>query len=257
MKTRLLIIIISISVMAIVGVVVFGLAMLTFNFDRNLDEGILPEIQEYVTSGDVERLLIQNQIDYIPEKIVVTGGPAFKGDPGCGATIDVNSETHWFEIDSISDPRKMTVYLENPMPCKINHTSCFCNAQMEFAALTLNELSYLTPEEEQKVGKRIQRYFETMPHQISLTKFVVGKYNFNMEEKYTGICGALVTDSTDFAPDNMSQDNMSSNEVSIHGYFSGYMDGPNLWDFSLSVDNEKLCAISDDAQIFEYEKSEE
>ena len=41
MKTRLLIIIISISVMAIVGVVVFGLALLTFNFDRNLDEEVL------------------------------------------------------------------------------------------------------------------------------------------------------------------------------------------------------------------------
>ena len=82
MKTRLLIIIISIIIMAVVGVVVFGLALLTFNFDRNLDDGILPEIQEYVTSDDVERLLIQNQIDYVPGKIAVTGGPAFKGDPG-------------------------------------------------------------------------------------------------------------------------------------------------------------------------------
>ena len=247
----------SISIMAIVGIVVFGLAMLTFNFDRHLDEGILSEVQEYVMSDDVEKLLIQNQIDYVPGKLVVTGGPAFKGDPGCGAAIDVNSKTHWFEIDSISEPRKMTVYSENPMPCKINHTSCFCNAQMELAALTLDELLYLTPEQEQQVGKRVQKYFETMLHQISLTKFVVGKYNFDMGEKYTGICGAIVTDSTDFAPDNTSSDNTPSNEISIHGYFSGYIDGPNLWDFSLSVNNEKLCAISDGAEIFEYEKSGE
>ena len=93
MKTRLLIIIISIIIMAIVGVMMFGLALLTFNFDRNLDEGVLSEVQEYVTSSDIERLLIQNQIDYVPGKIAVTEGSAFKGDPGCGAAIDVNSET--------------------------------------------------------------------------------------------------------------------------------------------------------------------
>ena len=256
MKTRILIIIISISVMAIVGVVVFGLALLTFNFDRNIDEGILSEVQEYVTSSDIERLLIQNQIDYIPGKIVVTGGPAFKGDLGCGAVVDVNSETYWFEIDSISEPKKMITYSENPGSCQINLTSCFCNAQQELAAVTIDELSYFTAEQEQQVGKRVQRYFETMQHQISLTKFVVGKYNFNMGEKYTGICGAIVTDSVDFAPDDTSRDN-TSNEISIHGYFSGYMDGPNLWDFSLSVDNEKLCAIPDDAKIFQYKKSGE
>ena len=243
--------------MAIVGIVVFGLAMLTFNFDRNLDEGIFPEIQDYVTSDDVERLLIQNQIDYVPGKIAVTGGPAFKGDPGCGAAIDVNSETHWFEIDSLSEPRNMKVYSENPMPCKINHTSCFCNAQMELAALTLDELSYLTQDQEEQVGKRVQKYFETMPHQISMTKFIVGKYNFDMGEKYIGICGALVTDNTDFVPKNTTSNNIARNEMSIHGYFSGHMDGPNLWDFSLSVDNEKLCAILDSAEIFEYEKSGE
>jgi hypothetical protein len=86
--------------------------------------------------------------------------------------------------------------------------------------------------------------------------------NFDMREKYAGICGAMVTDSADFAPDNTSHDNTShdntdGDEISIHGHFSGYMDGPKLWDFSLSVDNEKLCAISDDAKIFQYEKSGE
>ena len=254
MKIKPLIIIVSISIMAIVGFSIFGLAMLTFNFDRNLDEGILSEIQEYVTSEDVERLLIQNQIDYIPDKIVVTGGPAFRGDPGCGAVMDVNLKTHWFEIDSISEPRKMTVYPENPRPCQINHTSCFCNAQMEFTAQTLDELSYLTPGQEQKIGKRVQKYFETMPHQISMTKFVVGKYNFDIEEKYSGICGAIVTNDNDFPQNSVPNDSVSFNGILIHSYFSGYVDGSNLWDFSLSVDNEKLCAISDDAKIFEYEK---
>ena len=252
MKTKALMIIVSISVMAIVGTVVFGLAVLTFNFDKQVDEDVFSRAQKYVSSSDVERLLVQNQIDYVPDKLVVTGGPAFRGDPGCGAAIDIDSKTHWFEINSISNPTTMKMHSENPMPCKINHSSCFCNAQMALAVVTLDELSYLTPEEEQQVGKRVQKYFETMPHQIPLNKFVVGKYNFDMGEKYAGICGAIVTESTDFTPDDMPRDG-----ISIYTYFSGYMNGPRLWDFSLSVDNENLCAISDDAKIFEYQKKSE
>jgi len=247
MKNRPLLIIISISVMAIVGIAVFGLALLTFNFDRNLDKGILPEVQEYVISSDVERLLIQNQINYLPDKLVVTGGPTFGGDHGCGAVIDVNSQTHWFEIDSLSEPRNMITYSENPHVCKINYTSCFCNAQMKLTALTIEELSYLTPEQEQQVGKRVQKYFETIPHQIPLSKFVVGKFNFNLGDKYTEICGAIVSES--------DGNDIVRDGVSIYSYFSGAIEGPSLWDFSLSVDNEDLCAISDDAKIFEYEKS--
>ena len=64
----------------------------------------------------------------------------------------------------------------------------------------------------------------------------------------------MVTNSADFTPDNTPRDNTDSDEVLIHGYFSGYMDGPNLWDFSLPVCNEKLCEIPDDAKIFQYEK---
>lgn len=201
----------------------------------------------------VKNLLLKNNIDYDPDTFAIAGGiTLYGGDPGCGAVIDKESEIHWFHVDSISDPTNMTLYSENPRPCKINHDSCFCNAQMEFTAITLDELSYLTTEQEKQVGKRVKKYFETIPHEISLNKFVVGKYNFDMGENYTGICGALITDYTDFSPDDKP-----SNGVSIHGYFSGYMDGPRLWDFSTSVDNENLCAISDDAKIFEFQKSEE
>ena len=234
--------------MSVVAIAVFGLAMLTFNFDRNLDDDLPSEIQEFVFSSDIEKLLILKQIEY-SDKLVITRGPAYAGDPGCGAVIDTDSQTHWFEIDSVSNPAKMTVYSENPHPCKINHTSCFCNAQMELAAATLEELSYLTPEEEEQVGKRVQKYLETMPHQIPLKKFVVGKYNFDLGEKYTEICGAIISES--------DSGDMIRDKVSVYSYFSGAIDGPRLWDFALSVDNEKLCAISDDAEIFEYEKSGE
>ncbi|MCH9657426.1 hypothetical protein K0U27_01810 [archaeon] len=174
MRNKTLMIVMSISVMATVGIVVFGLAMLTFNFDRNLDEGILSEVQEYVMSGNVERLLIQNQIDYLPDKLVVTGGPAFNGDPGCGAVIDVDSDTHWFKIDSISEPEIMTVYSENPMPCQINHNSCFCNAQTKLAEQTTDVLSYLAPLEEERIGERVKTYLDNPPRNTS-NKICSGK----------------------------------------------------------------------------------
>ncbi len=98
------------------------------------------------------------------------------------------------------------------------------------------------------MGKRVQKYFETIPHQIPLDKFVVGKYNFDLGDKYTEICGAIVSEEYD-------ENDIVREGISVYSYFSGAMEGPSLWDFSLSVDNEDLCAISDDAKIFEYEKS--
>lgn len=248
MKTRLLIIIISIGVMAIIGSVVFGLALLTFNFDRDVDTDAASLVREYAMSSNVEKLLIQNQIEY-SDKLVVTGGPAYAGDPGCGAVMDVDSQTHWFEIDSVSEPRKMTVYSENPMPCKINHASCFCNAQTAFTEVMLTELSYLNPSEEQEIGKRVKTYFETMPHQIPVTKFVVGKYNLDLGEQYTEICGILLTKG--------DREERFDEDYSVYKYFSTAKEGYNLWDFSLSVGSEKLCAIHDDATIFEYDKPRE
>ena len=245
MKTRLLMIIVPISTMIIIGLVVFGFAMMTFNFDKPVDSKISSKIQKYVFSSDIEKLLTQNQIEY-SDKLVVTGGPAFAGDPGCGAVMDVNSQIHWFEINSISEPREITIHSENPMPCKINHSSCFCNAQTKFTEIMLTDPSYLTTIEEQESGQRIKTYLETIPHQIPVTKFVVGKYNLDLVGQYDEICGILLTEG-DF-------EERFNVDYAVYTYFSAAKEGNKVWDFSLSVDSKKLCAISDNAQIFEYEK---
>jgi hypothetical protein len=221
-----------------------------------LPEGISPEkfdecfdnVSQFRLSLHLKKLLIQNQIEY-SDKLVMTGGPAYAGDPGCGAVLDVDSTIHWFEIDSISDPQEMTVFSENPMPCKINHASCFCNAQTAFTEIMLTELSYLTPNEEKEIGDRVKTYLETIPHQIPVTKFVVGKYNLDLGEQYNEICGILLTKG--------EGEGRFNKDYSVYKYFSAAKEGYNVWDFSLSVGNEKLCAISTDAMIFEYEKSDE
>lgn len=181
--------IIAIIVMSVVGVVVFGLAMLTFNFDRHLDDDIPSEIQEFVFSSDIEKLLILNQIDY-SDKLVVTGGPAFSGDPGCGAVIDVDNVTHWFRIDSVSNPQKMTLLPENPHPCEVNTTSCFCNAQIELTALT-HEISYFTSQEEEKYAIILLDYIKNNAGMKNIEpKFRIGKLNLNFTDPDAiGYCG--------------------------------------------------------------------
>lgn len=80
--------------------------------------------------------------------MAVAGGITFgRGDSGCGAVMDNESDVYWFHVDSISDPTNITLGSENPRPCKINHGYFFSNAQTAFTEVILNELSYLTPEE--------------------------------------------------------------------------------------------------------------
>ena len=69
----------------------------------------------------VGKLLALNQVNYDPDTLVVTRGPAFSGDPGCGAVIDTDLQTMWFEIDSVSEPKKMTIYSEKPSPLHGKH----------------------------------------------------------------------------------------------------------------------------------------
>jgi len=234
MKTRLLIIIVSISIMAIIGIVVFGLAMLTFNFDRHIDEDFLSLVQEYVSSSNVERLLIQNQIDYAPGKLVVTGGPVFQGDTGCGAVIDVDSQTHWFEINSISNPTKMTVYSENPNACIVNTISCFCNAQMKLTTLTLDELSYFTIQEEEKYATILLKYIQNNVGMKNIEpKFRIGKLNLNFTDSTAiGYCGEL--------PDKYTI-----------GFFSGAIVNGYVKDYGLDSELSPLCTISEPEKWWE------
>lgn len=235
------------------AIIVASITLIITNIDTEPDiwddtGGIGNWVETEQTS--IEKILTQNQINYDQDTLAVAGGPTYGGgDPGCGAVVDHDSKVHWFHVDSISKPKNMTLYDKNPMPCKINHTSCFCNAQTAFTEVMLTELSYLTPNEEEEIGERIKTYFETIPHQIPVTKFVVGKYNLDLGEQYNEICGILLTKG--------DREDRFNEDYSVYKYFSAVKEGYSLWDFSISVGSEKLCAIPTDATIFEYKKSEE
>ena len=191
MKTRL--IIISISTLAAIGIIVFGLSAMTYNFDRqsNDDSDVLSQIQEYVPASDVEKLLIENEIKYVSDKLIVNPDISFSGDPGCDAVIDVYSQTHWFRINSIAEPKEIELYPENPNACEVNNDSCFCNMQMELTALTLEELSYFIPENEEKYAGILLDYIKGDSSMKNIEpKFLFGKLNLNYTDPDAiGFCG--------------------------------------------------------------------
>ena len=185
---------------------------------------------------DVGKLLTLTQVNYNPDTLVVTSGPAFSGDPGCGAVIDTDLQTRWFEIDSISEPKKMTMYSDNPHPCKVNITSCFCNAQTELTFLTLDELSYFSPEEEEMYAAILLKYIQNNAGMKNIEpKFKIGKLNLNFTDPgVVGYCGERPGD----------------NRID---FFSGAIVNGYVKDYGLDSELPLLCAISDDAKWWENE----
>lgn len=180
----------------------------------------------------IAKLLAEYTIEYLPDKLVVTGGPAIRGDPRCGAAIDLNATTHWFIIDSISNPQKMTLFSENPNPCQVNTDSCFCDVQMEVAALTLDSMSYFSPEEEKKFANVLIDYL--VKENINRTpKFMIGKFNINYTNPSAiGYCGEL----------------WGYNTID---FFSGAIVDDQVKNYGLESELPPICSISEDAKWWE------
>lgn len=198
-----------------------------------IERGWTEKIIDIISSkhADVEKLLIENKIDYIPDKLVITTGATIRGDPACGAVVDTDSKVHWFGIDSISNPREMTLYDENPNQCVVNTSSCFCNVQIELSALTLDELDYFTPQEQDKYANILIGYL--YEKNVNRTpKFMIGKHNVNYTDPSAiGYCGKIWGTAT-------------------RGYFSGAIVDGEVKDYGIDKELPLLCAISDDAPYF-------
>ncbi|MBI5377328.1 MAG: hypothetical protein HZA82_01720 [Thaumarchaeota archaeon] len=186
------------------------------------------DIAEPKTDSNIERFLIQHKIEYIPSKLVITHGITTGGDPACGAVMDVDYQTHWFTIDSISKPQEIILYPENPHPCMVNTSSCFCNAQKELAALTLEKLSYFTPEEEEKYANILLEFIENDPTMVNIEpKFRLGKLNLNFTDPdAVGYCGERPGDNK-------------------NDFFSGAVVDGRIHDYGLDRELSPLCAISE------------
>ncbi len=194
----------------------------------------IQELRVPVPPSGMDYLLSVNQIDYLQNTLVVTRGPPFSGGPGCGAVIDTDDVTHWFKIDSISNPKTMTLFPENPHPCEVNTTSCFCNAQTNLTVLTLEKLSYFTEDEEEKYANILLDYIKNNAGMKNIEqKFKIGKLNLNFTDPdAVGYCGELP----------------SGYRIS---FFSGAIVDSYVKDYGLDSEFPSLCALNDDAKWWE------
>lgn len=80
---------------------------------------------------EIERLLTENKVDFKSSNLIIPNKTSYEGEIICGAVIDVNSKTIWFQIDSLENPDDIKIYSANPLSCKIDEDSCFCKLQAE------------------------------------------------------------------------------------------------------------------------------
>ncbi|TAK15907.1 MAG: hypothetical protein EPO37_09425 [Nitrosarchaeum sp.] len=183
-------------------------------------------IYQFRLSLHFEKLLTENQMN-TPKDLVVKSATSIGGDPVCGIAVDDSDKLHWFAVDSLSNPSRMTVFQENPQPCQVNMSSCFCDAYVELVAPTTN-LTYFTLQEEQKYSDILIDYLSE--ENINRTpKFLIGKLNINYTDSAIGYCGQIWGKNT-------------------YGFFSGGIINDTVINYGIDKELPLLCAISDDAK---------
>lgn len=248
MKTRFLIIIAIVAVGSASAIIVAE----TYRGQIEWKEKVGGLTQEKQTGyPSIERLLTNNNVNFDPDTFVVEGGFTFgSGDTGCGAVMDNESNVHWFKVDSISNPTNITLYVENPNKCRVNYGSCFCNAQMSFAAKTLDKLSYFNSTEQKFVEDTVRVFLSRINMAPGPEKFVVGKYNFKIEPDDISFCGAYVSEKMkEYYPEQLLRENV----VKVD-YFRGIIrDEIRVLDFQGGA-RDDLCAINENASVIHFER---
>ncbi len=150
----------------------------------------------------------------------------------CGYVIDDDRQVYWLEgkLDK-SKIYDVEVFTENPMPCKPNHGSCWCDAQTLAQEQLLDfEKTPLTPIEETIVVNYIHDYLKDNTN-LNFYKYQVGKYHMDYEDNdvipFCGIFG----------------------EENPRDYFGGSVNKvTNDNDFHMDDSLSSLCVISEDAK---------
>ena len=150
----------------------------------------------------------------------------------CGYVIDDDSQVYWLEGRiNRSEIHDVQVFAENPMPCRPNITSCWCEAQTLAEEQLLSfEKTHLSPTEEQTVVNYIYDYLKDNPN-LNSYKYKVGKYHIDYgDDNVIPFCGMF-------------------EERNVFQFFEGSVNpATNEDDFGLEDMPSPLCVIADDAK---------
>ncbi|HKU33356.1 MAG TPA: hypothetical protein VJR22_05880 [Candidatus Nitrosotalea sp.] len=195
----------------------------------------------YVESEDqFKKMLAEKNIEYSSDKFLLITGMSLLTLPPttdyCGYVQDKIDIEHWFSSSYHYDNLTSAIlYDKNPSPCQPNTMSCFCSLQTKLAERN-PELSYFTKHEEEITGTVVSNYLDGTKIANVSNQFIVGKYNLESSSADIHYCGRF------------------TGGVGLKD-FEGYIKNDKVVAFSLASEKSKLCAISDDAKTFTFNKS--
>ncbi len=151
----------------------------------------------------------------------------------CGYVIDDDKTIYWLEGFLNKTHIEHQIHQQNPMPCKVNQGSCWCTADTLAAEQLIENKTYLTKLQEQTVADLIIQDQKDNPN-MNRYQFTVGYYNYDYGvEGIIPFCGELIGKSR-------------------NPYFEGVIDqSQNLEDFSLEKNLSPLCAINQNATVYD------
>lgn len=194
-----------------------------------------------VSENEFKKILGGKNITYDSDDLVFIEGLSQLSYPPttdyCGYVVSNDNQDYWFWSSYHNDTLlSAKFYNENPDPCKPSYVSCPCSLQRQLAEQNVKELSYLDDSEEESIGKTLKRYLSETPVANVSDKFIVGKFNFGLSLDTTPYCGKFVDENQNV-------------------YFEGHIQRSKVVGFELAFEKPKLCAISDDAKIFDFVKA--
>ena len=191
-----------------------------------------------VAEYDLKSQLTKRNIVYSDENYTFREGLTLSSYPPhsgyCALVHSEDGEDYWYEggfhRDTLSTSK---LYDENPNSCLPNSYSCTCEIIKDNAVSNVASLSYFDKSQEKSVAMMLQNYLKYTKVSNIPNQFVVGKYNFDYDGDYLSFCGKFVNPDT-------------------NNTFEGAIKDSKITSFSMRPPME-LCAINDDAIIYEFE----
>ena len=155
----------------------------------------------------------------------------------CGYVIDQNNkQVYWLEA-AINSTHIEYAKSYAEIPRDDDHMSryndCFSPLEIKVAEIFLEEKSYFTPDEELRAAALVKHHLRGNEN-LNEYQFTIGKFNFDYKDKHVlSFCGEF------------------DGRITGSKYFSGIFDRHGNLSFGLNQSMSSLCAIGDDATLYD------
>ena len=155
----------------------------------------------------------------------------------CGYVIDQgDKQVYWLEA-AINSTHIEYVRSYTEIPRDDDHKSsyfdCFSPLEIQVAEIFLEEKSYFTPDEELRAAALVKHHLRGNEN-LNEYQFTIGKFNFDYKDEHVlSFCGEF------------------DGRMAGSKYFSGISDRHGNLSFGLNQSMSSLCAIADDATLYD------